>query len=165
MYYTHIRMYVSEMAPVIITFGKPSIIPMLSLPCVYNIMIMQCYCLIAALLHAEQQYHSIVNSMCAMNEGRGTPDFFYAGLIQLSFHTSLFTQCMQGVFSPNVTTLQSNYAKSLHFSAFNCMRWKESTLTGNCISYNYVTDWLKPNSFKGVHGSKMNQPTYTSQSN
>ena len=43
---------------------------------------------------------------------------FDIGLIQLSFHTSVFTQCMQGVFNPNIATFQSNIVNGLHFSAF-----------------------------------------------
>ena len=38
---------------------------------------------------------------------------FGVGSIQLSFRTIVFTQCMQGVFNPNITTLQSNCANTL----------------------------------------------------
>ena len=44
---------------------------------------------------------------------------FGVGSIKLSFRTIVFTQYMQDVFNPNVTTFQSNCAEGLHFSAFH----------------------------------------------
>ena len=47
---------------------------------------------------------------------------FGVGSIQLSFRTIVFTTC-KDVFSPNVTTFQSNCAERLHFSAFHCYNY------------------------------------------
>ena len=53
---------------------------------------------------------------------------FDVGLIQLSFHTSVFVHLMHAkvfsiqmlqYFNPNVTIFQSNCAEGLHFGAFH----------------------------------------------
>ena len=49
---------------------------------------------------------------------------FNVVLIQLSFHTSLFTQCMQKYFQSKYSNIQSNCAEGVHFSAFfHCYRY------------------------------------------
>ena len=49
------------------------------------------------------------------------PLTFNIGLLQLIFHTSVFTEyiCMQGVFNPNIPIFPPNSVKGLHFSAFH----------------------------------------------
>ena len=54
--------------------------------------------------------------------GRGSIDkplTFNIGLLQLIFHTSVFTYACKGVFNPNIPMFPPNSAKGLHFSAFH----------------------------------------------
>ena len=43
---------------------------------------------------------------------------FDVSLIQLTFHTIVFTLCMQRVFNPNVTLFQFNSTEGLHLVLF-----------------------------------------------
>ena len=44
---------------------------------------------------------------------------FVFGLIQLTFHTTVFPNACNGDFISNVTTFQSNYTEGLDFSVFH----------------------------------------------
>ena len=70
------------------------------------------------------------------------PLTFNIGLLQLIFHTSVFTYniyiCMKGVFNPNIPIFPPNSAEGLHFSAFHytCINYISLILGISEVLYN-----------------------------